>query len=281
MGEELFVVRKAKHVGRGHIRKGTNCQDANAFFKGVIKGQETIIAIGCDGCSEGTDSEVGATLGTQFMIREVLGLLNKGVPVNVVPDVLYQRLLEFLRGITVNGYDFLSPRDKVNFIRDHLLFTVVGCIVTEEEAILFSAGDGTFVINDEIVFIKQNNAPYYPAYHLVERSYLEASASDLPATFATSIVDRSSLKKLAVGSDAWHDERKLLQEIWEFNNPAGLQRKINVWSEKSKKFEDDVSIITIEVFDPRPTPALTMLEQIGEEAEESLVELPPDEALEE
>ncbi|NJR12839.1 hypothetical protein HC776_03005 [bacterium] len=38
------------------------------------------------------------------------------------------------------------PRDRVAFVRDHLLFTTLMLIATHDEALILSAGDGVIVV---------------------------------------------------------------------------------------------------------------------------------------
>lgn len=241
------VVRKAVHIGRGHLLNKTNRQDACILFDGDVNNLPVVIGIVCDGCSEGTSSEVGATLASEFMVRETMNLLKKGVAVDIAPHVLYGRLIEFLRSQLNCGYDFIDVADQVSFVKDHLLFTTVGFILTDSDCIVFVAGDGTVIINDDVHIIEQSNKPMYPAYHLVNRTFLQTDVSELPTSFQLYHPNRAELRRLAIGSDSWHDERELLSEVWGYKHPKGLQRKINVWSEVEKHFYDDVSIITVEI----------------------------------
>lgn len=240
-----YVVRKAIHIGRGHLVDLVNRQDAIALFDGQINAKRTVIGIICDGCSEGTTSEVGANLASAFLVRETSSLLEQGVPVSVVPNVLYPELLNFLRQVC-SAYPFANPADYVTFIKNTLLFTVVGFVLTEVETVVFTAGDGTIVVNDQPIYIDADNRPSYPAYHLVDRSVLDHQASPLPEGFDSSVYKTSDLLHLAIGSDAWKEEQDLIDQIWGFYHPSGLQRRINKWS-KDHRFRDDVSIITVEV----------------------------------
>src|SRR3989338_6242050 len=142
-----FVIHQATHIGRDHLLEFKNRQDAHLTFEGNLSGKKVGIGIVTDGCSEGNNSETGATLGANFLIREIKVLIEQGVPLKVLPNVLYSRLLDFLR-LLVGNYVFDNPSDRVNFIKNTLLFTVVGFIVTDEASLIFYAGDGTIVIDD-------------------------------------------------------------------------------------------------------------------------------------
>jgi len=247
---QQFVVRKGTHVGRGHLLGLTNRQDASGVYEGECHDQHTVIGVICDGCSEGHASETGATLATGYLIREIYWLLQCGMSPSEIPAVLYARLRDFL-GQFLRLYQFNSEADRVNFIKDHLLFTVVGFVVNDSDAVVFIAGDGTLIINDETKFIDAGNKPMYPAYHLVDRTMLEKEAAELPTSFDVYSPNRLDLKRLAIGSDAWSDERTLLTDIWGLKNPAGLQRMLNRLSNQ-RHFVDDVTIITCEVVNDQP-----------------------------
>lgn len=241
------TVRKAIHVGRSHLRNFKNRQDACSLFQGEANDLPLTIGIICDGCSGGDNSEVGATLASAFLVRQALYLAQKGISASLIPDILYQELISFLK-LQLMSHKFINEQDKVNFIENHLLFTVVGFILTPTDCVAFITGDGVVVINEEVIVKNAANMPSYPAYHLVDRSKLKANASELPTTFETLALEYSSLERIAIGSDAWADELDLIETgaIWGFKNAAGLQRQVNIWSQ-SKRFEDDVSIVTAEI----------------------------------
>lgn len=243
-----YQVRTATHIGRAHLLSFQNRQDAYSTFEGNIYDYPVRVGVICDGCSEGRKSEVGAGLAADFLVREIVFLLERNVPVSAIPKIAYSQLLMFLRDL-LQGYRFSNYADRVNFIQHHLLFTVVCFIVTDTDASVFLTGDGTIIINDERYLVESDNKPLYPAYHLVDCTSLEESASTLPASFDVWPIERGQLHRLAIGSDAWHQEQDLLEQIWNYSHPAGLQRKINQWSKKERRFADDVTIITLEIHD--------------------------------
>ncbi len=246
-----YQVRKATHAGRGHLLSFINNQDSLALFDGEINGQHIIIGIVSDGCSGADEekkdmhTEIGSRLTSTFLVHEAVMLLKQGVATSVVPSLLYPDLLRFL-GRTLNEYSFTDQTDKAAFIQHHLLATVVGFITSDEIIVVFYTGDGTIVINDQVDFIDSDDHPLYPAYHLVDRSALQTS-TPLPTGFETSIYLTDTITRLAIGSDAWKHESELINDIWGFKNPAGLQRRLNVWSKNDKRFYDDVTLITVEM----------------------------------
>ncbi len=235
----LYQIRSALHIGRSHINYGKNCQDA----LDIRHGQDYAIGIVCDGCSEGKHSEVGSNLASRFLSIEAEKLVSSGIAASIVPGILYHSLLKFLR-LILDSYS-LTEVEKVEFIKDHLLFTVMGAIITPHKAVIFTQGDGLVIVNDDQKIIDQDNSPYYFSYHLLDPRYLSDKRSALPSTFQIDAIEAKVFQRCAIGSDAWAQELNLLSAIWGYESAAGLQRRINVWA-REKHFEDDVSLITIE-----------------------------------
>jgi hypothetical protein len=247
MGRKLRI-QKAIHIGRSHILNYVNRQDVLTLFNGQIHEQHVVIGIICDGCSEGVASEMGAHLACDYLVRKSVNLLTQNVATKTIPRILYEELLEYMDGV-LRKTPFKNLSDNIIFIKDHLLFSVIGFIATESELMIFVAGDGIFIINDYTNLIDADDKALYPAYHLLDRSVLDVSASTLPENFDVYVYDLHSIKRWAIGSDAWLQERELLDHIWGFKHPVGLQRRINQWSRIDKRFKDDVSIITVEVYE--------------------------------
>lgn len=242
----MYQIRKGIRQGRGHVLGDQNCQDALAIDSGILNNAPFVIGVIADGCSEGKASEVGANLAANYLTAQIYYLLSRNVPPSVIPSVLYGDLLGMLKDMT-GRYNFRHPAQRVNFIKDNLLFTAIGFIITPSESVVFAAGDGVIVINDEVIERQQDNKPTYIAYHMIERQYLEESASALPQGFDVYNLDMVSLQRLAIGSDAWFGERELLDQVWQHTgHERKLQRQMNIWS-KNKRFYDDASIVTLEI----------------------------------
>jgi hypothetical protein len=138
---------------------------------------------------------------------------------------------------------------RVNYIKDNLLFTILGFVYSDDESVVFAQGDGSFIVNDELTTREENDMPRYISYSLVDRKYLSASASALPESFDVYPIDVGNLYHLAIASDAISEEPEFLYELWGHTLPIGLQRRVNVWSLVNHKFQDDLSVITLEKID--------------------------------
>lgn len=241
-----FVQKKGKVTGRGHIVYGLNCQDALLTRSFEYNGFTYHIGAVADGCSEGMHSELGAELGVAFSVTKIEELIKGGMPVKVIPGALYVMLVEYLRQVT-GPFQLLSEpyARMVSFIKEHLLFTLIGFIVGPDDTVVFAAGDGLVAINDLTDLRDQQNMPMYIAYHLVEKSYLQTKPSAMPSKFDVYELKTADLKTLAIGTDAWAQELDVLLQILSDECPANVQTLMNRLSSKEKRFQDDASIILI------------------------------------
>ena len=234
--------------GRGHILDASNCQDALSSIAFESDGKAYITGVLADGCGGGKHSEVGAQLAVQFIPREIRRLVENGLPLEHIPNLLFEHLMHFLKTIAA-AYHFADLVELAHFVNHHLLFTVLGFIVGPEQTLVFAAGDGIVIINDDIHLRDQHNAPAYIGYHLIDRRYLGEDATLLPRAFDLYTIPTASLKRLAIGSDAWIEEQALLDQVWGLKSPAGLQLQMNRWS-SARHLKDDASIIVVELETP-------------------------------
>lgn len=242
----------ASVIGREHIRLWGNNQDgckAGSTQLVTPSGEETcFFGVVCDGCSEGRSNEVGAKLLSEFICEEIPLLLYAGTPLVELPQALYFRCVGFLRGIvgqTVTG----SQARITQFIKDFLLCTVVGFIANKTECIIFTAGDGLIVVNDDIRRINQNNRPSYIGYHLVDRAYLTEQNGKMATNFETQVFPMSSVDHLAICSDGF--EEALAGELWGHLSSLELSRTLKGFSRRDLHFPDDCSVIVLERIDAK------------------------------
>jgi hypothetical protein len=226
-------VRAGSIIGIDHAQRQTNCQDSYS----LIETEQEVIGIVCDGCSEGAHSEVGATLAARYLAQQAAHLLAHGTTLLDMPVHLHTRLISFLNEFVC----LMQPENPVEFIRQHLLFTVVGTVITPSGGVIFTAGDGMVAIDATAVTIDQSNQPAYIAYHLL-LGHLPRNFH-LPDTF--DVVELPpDWQRAAVASDGFVPD--LLPQVWGLKHARGLQRKLNVWGSQERRFRDDATIIAIE-----------------------------------
>ncbi|HET7638767.1 MAG TPA: hypothetical protein VFK47_08510, partial [Ktedonobacteraceae bacterium] len=133
----------------------------------------------------------------------------------------------------------------MQFVHNHMLFTLLGFVLTPADTLVFAAGDGIILINEEIHLREQNNTPAYIGYHLIDQRYLQTPVSPLPGAFDVYNVPSPTLQKLAIGSDAWLQEQPLFEQVWGLRGVAQLQLQLNRWS-NGHHLKDDASLIVVE-----------------------------------
>lgn len=222
-------------IGLDHTRRQVNCQDSHT----LIESDDYLVGVVCDGCGEGLRSEVGAALATGYIAGQAAGLLEDGFGPEAIPGILHQRTLSYLDNLVA----LTQPVNRVQFIQNHLLFTIVGLILTEGSGVIFTAGDGLLAMDEETMDIDQSNRPAYIAYHLLQ-DHLE-DRFHLPDGFQV-VTLPPDWQRLAITSDGFVPE--LLPQVWRLKHPRGLQRKLNVWANQERRFQDDATIIAVERF---------------------------------
>jgi hypothetical protein len=242
---KMFRVRTASIIGRDHILRQANNQDAFACSQEMIGQENYIFAAVADGCGEGKDSEVGAKLVSQFVVGEIPLLLKMGVSLKQIPQALFPRLVGFLGSLSGQFY-FPDLERRTEFVGNLLLTTVLGLVMNNRFGLVFIAGDGIVILDDRILVLDQENKPTYLGYHLIERKFLQGE-DQIPKEFKILEVNAQRFKHLAICSDGF--ELELASEIWGFDHPRGLQRQFNLWSRK-RHFQDDATIITVENLKP-------------------------------
>lgn len=228
-----FHVRAGRVIGRDHMLRQANCQDSYA----VVERPNLLVAVVCDGSGSGRYSEFGSLLGAQYVATRAAEHLQAGIPADQLPAVLHAQLVTFLGDLR----DLVRPIDPVAFVREHLLFTILGVAITDGVGVIFSAGDGTVILDDEVNLIDQNNTPQYIAYHLLSAAEL---GDYTPASGFAMLPLPADWQRLALASDGF--EPDLSAYLWGHQHPRGLQRRLNGLSNTQHRFRDDATVIAIE-----------------------------------
>ena len=240
----MFTVKTGKVIGRSHILSGRNCQDSLKTATIELNNQTYIVGWISDGCSEGDHSEIGSTLTTQFLANQSILYLKRGIPLEVVPLFLFEDLLVFLR-TNMASQHLTTPQDRAQYVKDYLLFTLVGFLIGPKSSQVLAYGDGLVIINDQIYRRDYQDESPYPGYLLIDSRFLSPTRRFLPQEFDIYPVKTADIQKLAIGSDAWLSDFDLLDHIWGHKHPNQVQRNMNIWSDE-KKLADDASLIVVE-----------------------------------
>lgn len=167
-----LVVRSGVVTGQEHVRIGTNCQDAVA----AERLDNVVILVACDGCGSADESEVGAKLIRSWLVqfiadyfRDYTGPLVRyddrsvhDLAANYFLEVVSARLIIAMQ--TTAGISCNTDRARNEFIRTYFLATVRAIVITEYWTIAFGAGDGIYVLGNEVAEVNENDKPSYLAY---------------------------------------------------------------------------------------------------------------------
>lgn len=265
-----WKMNKAMIVGRDHVMFKVNRQD----FCETIEDEGDCYGVVCDGCGSGAYTEVGACLIGNAVLRllPTLNLQSFNSPftidttyepelrqemMNVSKDQICQFVDNQIRStvyalievLTRNlqlytiGTDSKNMVEKVKFINDYLLTTIVFCIVLRDFIVIGSCGDGVIIVNDDISMIDQSGSPHYLMYDNVPKEALQSPPSQLQG-FNISIYDTNAINKIAIGTDGLAPlvENNTTHELF---GQHRLQRKFNILSNQ-KVFFDDAACVTFE-----------------------------------
>ncbi|NNB94406.1 hypothetical protein HI113_10870 [Corallococcus exiguus] len=200
-----FDVAVGSVQGREHARSGRNNQDAAC----VRESEHGLVVVVADGCGSQPCSELGAQLGVRRLAQAAQARLARGETADGADFLpgLRSDLLELMEGLASTlGRDVLGD----------LLFTLVGAVMTPAHTLVFSSGDGVWMLNGEVHALGPfpGNAPPYLAYALLrgEDVRLERRA----------LVPTEDVHALLVGTDGVGDLLDLSQaRLPERDEPVG------------------------------------------------------------
>jgi len=247
-----YIIQSASIIGSHHRLVNKNNQDAVV----VVENGEVIVGIVADGCGSGAHSEVGARLGALFTANFFARRAGQSSGFSVVLDDLKRELLAYLGTICPAG------EAKMEFVFSHLLFTLVGFVITPEKVYLFRAGDGVAIVNGEKFVFDENNMPHYLSFGL-----LREDNDKLSVRFGIEVVKelpREEVNCLLVATDGFQEiieqgEREFamlgetktvgafidLANDKYLSNKSFLQKRLNVLGVNQRLLYDDTTAILV------------------------------------
>jgi hypothetical protein len=197
-----FEVAFGSVPGRDHKAVSKNNQDAWA----ITSGHNYLIAVVCDGCSQGKHSEVGAQVGAQLTVSTLAKNFEKITDPMVLADTeaisgfLERARLDILAQLRILALAMGGSFSQT--ISDYFLFTVIGTMITPRVTFVFSIGDGVLTLNEEVVRLGPfpDNKPPYLAYGLIETPFDQVNPN--PLKFQLNIFDLTkNVKSILIGTD--------------------------------------------------------------------------------
>jgi hypothetical protein len=248
--KEDFLIACGSVTGREHRLVGKNNQDSCHF----LLSDEITVAVVCDGCSAGAHSEFGAQLGANLVAQTIYRYRNyflQGQTFTEKPWLWQNIRDDLLARIRVLALEFGPSLSRT--INDYFLFTILGAVITREQTIIFSLGDGLYDLNGEVHQLGPfaSNQPPYLAYALV--------GSDIDPSLLNFCIEEyfptEYLDSLILGTDGVADliraakhpfpgQENLigpLSQFWQdesfFANPDKIRRKLSLANRDIMKFD--------------------------------------------
>lgn len=191
-------------IGTDHKKLNKNNQDA--FYYKVYK-NFTVALVG-DGCSGCKHSEVGSQIGVNLIAHSISTQVARLVGVNgsyLASEGFWKRVREdvlaYIRTLANQMSDSVSE-----IVSNYFLFTVVGTIISEHEAVFFSLGDGVLIVNGESYKLGpfEDNTPPYLAYGLIDTSLKTTDPGILHFKIAKRL-PQEQLDNFLIGTDGVSD----------------------------------------------------------------------------
>lgn len=254
-------MRAGTKQGSKHVQLGYNNQDgylADTFAVPAWRKRYHvgIVSDGCSGKPAFSRTEVGARLLPPYVYGRIQGLVCSGTKLEDIARVcLYPMVTEFIRtmeNLVMPGnvsWPYPVPIDGregwgagQRFRADFMSATLLGFITDEIDLVVFSAGDGIKLVNNDLTVIDQNDQPDYPA----------ASVNRLGGGFNVQCYKMDDVSRAAVMTDG---PKELVADTVfrdalftnQQDSPLGLQFLLNVtYNQRSELMRDDCTVVTLQ-----------------------------------
>lgn len=225
----------ASIVGSTHRALEYNNQDF-VLVKSIADIQICLVA---DGCGSGSNSEVGAQLALNFIAKTIVENNN-----------WQKNLMERLNDYSQNLAEMHSD-DSQTFIKNFLLYTIVGCVVRDEKIILFSCGDGVILINENLNVIDQDNRPRYLNNSLISNTSAQIEFQQVDLNTHSILIGTDGVEDLINGIESekvneYSSLTELINDEFILSNPVRLPKLLQKYSRKGI-LKDDCSLVIIKL----------------------------------
>lgn len=190
-----------RHIGCGNLLAGKNNQDAIGFYAC----DDMLVITVHDGCGSTPYSEFGARLAANIIPAAIREAAGKDRHEQIDKQAFWQQvqqiaLSRFAAIASLCCSNQMSLNSESNFARQHLLFTILGALITKDLTVVFGMGDGVFAINGKATTIGPfpDNAPDYLCKPLI-------STADAPDFVLHARIRTEKLESLILGTDGVQD----------------------------------------------------------------------------
>ena len=234
--------------GREHWLARRNNQDAVC----VAAGADSLVAVVADGCGSAPHSEVGARLVAALLARALAARAGDLTGASAAMPAVAAAMDEVLAALErlAGGRDAAA----LPWVRDHLLATTLGVVVTAERGVVFRLGDGVVGVNGDLAtHAAPDNAPPYLAYRLVPTGCCRLDSSAIAPVIewegaAESLVSvvlaTDGAGELRAGEhDAHATLRAWLADDRLFRHPAALGRRLTLLARDEQTIDWDAQLL--------------------------------------
>ena len=195
------------HLGRGRLLVGRNNQDAAGWWGTP----QVLVALVADGCGAGVHSEVGAHLCVRLLLASLrrqldplpAALATDGEAITALPATVHAEVLAQLGQLATQ----MGERPDQT-IRELLLCTLLGALITPAQTVIFAIGDGVYILNGQVTRIGPfaGNAPPYLAYALLDGAACPPELADAARQFQIlTAVPTAQVETLLLATDGLLD----------------------------------------------------------------------------
>jgi len=222
---------------QGHTHR--NLEYNNQDFVLITENDNFKIGLIADGCGSGSNSEVGAQLGLKFLSKRIIEKIDSDWKSNLKEDI--QRYSKEISEI--------HSSDSKGFIRDFLLYTIIGFVEKDNILTIFSYGDGVIIIDDKIEIINHDNRPKYLNNELIGNEGGEFIFKEINFENQKIILGSDGLEDLLEGIEKgfveeYHSLKQFINDTENFTNPTHLPKLLRNHSRKGV-LKDDCTLIMI------------------------------------
>lgn len=225
-----FQIAGASITGSKHVNKNLVVNNQDGYHFDVA--EDRIVAVVCDGCGSTKHAEIGAQIAARLIVSSLVA--------GTSWELCWAEVTSKLRYLALCMETPSHPFEKI--VDDFFLFTIVGVVIKPDQTLIFSRGDGMYIVNDTKFVINENNTPNYLGYHL-SRPRAHSMMVDVIEKMPT-----EHIEQIVISTDgAQHiDYKPLLKNpiVWE--NPDYLRRCFqNMQKHDPQTFHDDTTAILL------------------------------------
>jgi len=205
----------------------------------VSENEDFNIGLIADGCGSGSNSEVGAQLGLKYLMQRITKQVNSDWQTNLKEDLQnYSKKLAQIHS--------QNPRE---FIKNFLLYTLVGFVEKDNIMTIFSFGDGVIIVDDQIKIIDQNNRPKYVNNEFIGNEGGEFVYEEILLDQQTVIIGSDGVEDFIEGINSglieeYENLAQFVEDEDNFTNPIHVPKLLKKYS-RGGVLKDDCSLIVL------------------------------------